>query len=177
LSRLVPRLLSAMFLISSLVYSAAPGGESPYKPSYRYTGPQSSSISEDEAQGKDPILATVFSILPGVLLHGMGNYYAENFEWGNRMLVMELFGAGIGIWGYAMRNNPDGWQRYFGGNDNTIQAGYWVEAAGMGFIVLSWVGDVATASDSAVQYNRDHQLNFQFETMLDRPGVRLTCKF
>jgi hypothetical protein len=93
------------------------------------------------------------------------------------MLAMEVVGVGVSIWGYALIHNPSSWNRYFGGNDNTQQAGYWVKMGGMGFIILSWIGDLATASDAAIQYNRDHQLNFQLESRLDMPGFMLTCRF
>lgn len=172
--------LAALILLvsaSSQLMSASSSNDSPYKPKYRYTGPQSGSISEDEAQGKDPILATVFALLPGVFLHGTGNYYSENFEFGNRMLAMEILGVGVSVFGYSLMHNPDGWQKYFGGNDNTMQAGYWVKAGGITMLVISWIGDLATASDSAIQYNRDHQLNFQLESRLDNPGLMLTCNF
>src|SRR5258708_7689374 len=106
-------------------------GESGYRPNYRYSGPSGGNVTEEEAKGKDPIMATVLAVVPGIALHGFGNYYAEDYSFGNRMLAMEIFGGGLTLWGYSLIHTPDSWQRYFGGDDNTTQAGYWVKAGGI----------------------------------------------
>ncbi len=181
------RCLVLAFLVAFLFPCARPllaqpddssgGSNMPYKPSYRYYGPESGNISESDIHGKDPIVATMFAVLPGVFVHGFGNYYAGNYSFGNHMLAMEIFGAGVSLWGYQLVHNPGAWSSYFGGDDNTQQAGYWIKAGGLGLMVLSWIGDVATASDSAIQYNRDHELNFKLESSFNQPKVVLSCRF
>jgi hypothetical protein len=132
----------------------------------------SRNIGDEELEPKDPILATTFSVLPGVIFHGFGSYYAGDTEFGNKMLVTEIAGAGISIWGYSLIHEPDKWDPYFGGTDNARQAGYWVEAGGVTLLVASWIGDVANASDAATTWNNDHQMQFQMDSYYGT-GVRL----
>jgi hypothetical protein len=180
-TRILGLLMACTLLGSQTLHAAVSERNSesaPYRPDYRYSGPQSSQISEDEAKGKDPIMATVFAVAPGIVIHGFGNYYAEDYDFGNRMLAMQIFGSGLAVWGYSLMHNPNSWERYFGGADNTQQAGYWVKAAGVGFMVLSWIGDIATASEAAQQFNRDHQINFRLESRLDTsPKLALAMDF
>jgi hypothetical protein len=130
----------------------------------------SQTIGDEEAEPKDPMMATVFSILPGLVFHGSGNMYAGNFQDGTRMLVMEIFGAGLSLWGHNIIHQPENWGPYFG--DNVSQAGYWIKAAGVGLVTVSWVWDVATAPDAAMEWNKDNQLQLQMDTY-DGSGARL----
>jgi len=170
-------LLMVLGLAGNQVLHAQANDDQPYRPDYRYSGPQSAQISEDEASGKDPIMATMFALLPGVAIHGFGNYYAEDYTFGNHMLAMEILGGGLAWWGYGLIHQPDSWNHYFGDNGTTIQAGYWVKASGLALIVLSWVGDVATASDAAAQYNSEHDLHFKLEGEINTPRVTLCYNF
>ena len=147
-----------------------------YNPNYLYSGPQNQTIGDEEVEGKDPILATVYSILPGLVIHGFGNYYAEDYEYGTRMLVMEILGGGLALWGHHIIHNNETWGHYFGGS--TTDAGYWIKAAGVGMIILSWIGDVTTAGAAAENYNHEHQIRFQLETLRDgTPALALTSRF
>lgn len=131
----------------------------------------SQTIGDEDVEPKDVYMATIFSILPGIVFHGSGNYYAGDYNFGTKMLVMEIFGGGISIWGYNIIHQPQHWGPYFG--NNTPQAGYWIEAAGVAMLCVSWVGDVATAAEATESWNKDHQLEFQMDTM-DGTGARLT---
>jgi hypothetical protein len=129
-------------------------------------------IGDEELEPKDPALATTFSVLPGVLIHGFGSYYAGDYEWGNKMLVMEIIGGGIALWGFNMVHSPENWDPYFGGAENSKQAGYWIKAGGVTMLALSWVGDVAYASEAADSWNKDHQMQFQMDSF-NGTGARL----
>jgi hypothetical protein len=129
-------------------------------------------IGDEEIEPKDPALATVFSVLPGIVFHGSGNYYAGDYEWGNKMLVMEIIGGGIAIWGHSLIHESSNWDPYFGSDQNSQQAGYWIKAGGVAMIFASWVGDVATASDAADSWNKDHQMQFQMDSY-NGTGVRM----
>ncbi len=133
---------------------------------------QGESIGDEEVQAKDPTMATIFSVLPGVVIHGMGNFYAGDYDFGTEMLVMEIIGGGISIWGYNVIHQPQHWTPYFGAD--TTQAGYWIKAFGVGMLAISWVGDIATAPGAASEWNRDHQLELQMDSF-DATGVRLTA--
>lgn len=128
-------------------------------------------IGDEDIEPKEPYMATIFSILPGIVFHGSGNYYSGDYEFGTKMLVMEIFGGCTSIWGYQVIHYPQHWGPYFG--NDTPQAGYWIEAIGVGLLCVSWIGDVATAADAAESWNKDHQLEFQMDTM-DGKGARLT---
>ena len=120
-------------------------------------------------------MATVFAILPGVALHGFGNFYAGDYEFGTHMLVAEILGAGVSILGYNVIQQPNNWNAYFGSSSS--QAGYWIEAIGIGLVCASWVGDLATAGDAAESYNKDHQIQFQLETRYGGAQLAMTSHF
>lgn len=130
------------------------------------------SIGDEDTQAKSPYMATMFSVLPGVIFHGMGNFYAEDYDFGTEMLVMEILGAGVSVWGYNVIHEPSHWNAYFG--HDSQQAGYWIKAVGVGMLSISWVGDVATAPGAAEQWNKDHQLELQMDSF-NATGVRLTA--
>jgi len=128
-------------------------------------------IGDEEMQPKEPYLATMYSVLPGVLIHGTGNFYAGDYQFGTKMLVMEILGGAMSLWGYNLIHQPGNWGPYFGNEEP--QAGYWIKAAGVGLLAVSWVGDVATAADAADTWNKDHQLEFQMDSM-NGTGARLS---
>ena len=177
--RLAPAaVLALVLLLNSSAARAAESGKL-YTPRYQYTGPQGSVISDEEIKGKDPMLATVFSLLPGCVVHGFGNYYAGDYDFGTRMLITELVGGAVWAWGEHIIHNPQDWTAYWGESQDytTQQAGYWITAGGVALFLLSWLGDVATAHRAADSYNQDHQIEFQLDTRLDRPGISLAYKF
>lgn len=129
------------------------------------------SIGDEELEPKDPLMAEVFAVLPGLVFHGSGNFYAGDAHFGTKMLTMEMFGGGMAVWGYNIIHQPDNWGPYFG--SGSVQAGYWIKAAGVAMIVVSWIGDVATASQAADDWNKDHSLELQMDS-LDGNGAKLT---
>ena len=170
------RKASATLLILLAFSALLPAADSgTYNPNYRYSGPQSQSIGEEEVQGKDPLLATVFAVLPGVALHGFGNYYAGDYESGTRMLTMEILGTGLAMWAHNVIHESSNWTPYFG--DQAQSAGYWIKATGVGLVAVSWVWDIATAGEAAQSYNKDHQIQFQLESRYDGLQLGLVHRF
>ena len=178
LSKLVTATVFALVLLfkSSALLAAGAGGNI-YTPSYQYAGPQGSSIADEDIKGKDPMLATVFSVLPGVIIHGFGNYYAGDYAFGTRMLVLELVGAGVWAWGNHMLHKPWVWDEYFADESRAKKAGYWISAIGVTAVIISWLGDVATAHKAADTYNRDHQIQFHLEAMDSGGALKLSKHF
>jgi hypothetical protein len=131
----------------------------------------SQNIGDEEVEAKDPIMAEVFAVLPGVVIHGAGNYYAGDYKFGTKMLTMEIFGSGLALWGYDVIHQPENWGPYFGSNSQ--QAGYWIKAAGVGMMCISWIGDVATCGDAADSWNKDHALELQMDSY-NGTGARLS---
>jgi hypothetical protein len=146
-----------------------------YNPNNSLNGAQSQNIGEDEVESKDPLLATVFSIMPGIVFHGFGNFYAGDYDNGTRMLTMEILGGGLAIWGHNVIHNQGNWSVYFG--DQTPSAGYWIKAAGVGMMAISFIWDVSTAGEAAQSWNRDHQINFQMESREDGLQLALSKRF
>lgn len=146
-----------------------------YNANNNSSGAQSQNIGDDETDSKDPLLATLFSVLPGIVFHGFGNFYAGDYENGTRMLTMEILGGGLAIWGHNVIHNQSNWSVYFG--ENTPSAGYWIKAGGVGLMVISFIWDVSTAGDAAQSYNKDHQINFQMESREDGLQLALTSRF
>ena len=163
--------VALLFITCALCFTArsAYADASVYNPGSKLAGQQSQNIGDDEIESKDPMLATIFSILPGFVFHGFGNFYAGDYESGTKMLTMEILGAGIAIWGHNVIHNQDHWGNYFG--DQTPQAGYWIKAGGVGLLAISWVWDVSTAGEAAMSFNKDHSTQFQMDSRYD--GLQL----
>jgi len=168
-----------VFLFITCLLCFTPGLKSAeqgvYNPNNRLNGAQSQNIGQDETEAKDPLLATVFSVLPGVVFHGFGNFYAGDYDDGTRMLTMEILGGGLAIWAHNIIHNPENWGAYFGGD--TDSAGYWIKAGGLGMVAISWVWDVATAGQAAQSFNKDHEVNFQLESRYDGAQFALVHHF
>jgi hypothetical protein len=164
--------ITCLLCFTPALWSADPGV---YNSDNRLSGAQSQSIGEEETEAKDPLLATVFSVAPGIVFHGFGNFYAGNYDDGTRMITMEILGGGLSAWGYAIIHDQSDWGVYFG--NETPNAGYWIKAAGIALVAVSWIWDVSTAADAAESFNKDHQVNFQLESRYDGVQLALTHKF
>jgi hypothetical protein len=151
-----------------LALAAGAPAETVKDPSLKAT---SQSIGDEEVEPKDPFMAEVFAVLPGVAFHGSGNFYAGDTKFGTKMLTMEILGGGFAMWGYNIIHQPDNWGPYFGANSQ--QAGYWIKAGGVAMVLISWIGDIATASEAADSWNKDHALELQMDS-LDGNGAKLT---
>lgn len=128
-------------------------------------------LGETQAEPKDPNRATLYAVMPGIILHGWGNFYAGEPQYGTKLLVMEILGISLSLWGHNIIHQPNNWTPYFGGMSQ--QAGYWIKAGGVGLVGLSWIADVATAAEAAENWNKDHQLEFRMDSF-EGTGARLT---
>ena len=142
---------------------------------------QSSDIVIDEAilEPKDPLLGTIVAIGPGLLAHGFGHFYAEDYRMGLMLLggeVISLFFMGVG-W-YQMSNAND--LTDIGGNPDEVYRGGMLSMIGglIGFAV-TYLADVVMAGRAAEQYNIEHNLEFkiQQESGIYTPGIMLSYTF
>lgn len=142
---------------------------------------QSSEVVIDETilEPKDPILATVIALGPGLLAHGFGQFYAENFRMGLLLFSLELVSLlTIGI-GYLEYSNPSGFT-IIGGNEGEVKhAGAIVMAIGVTGFIATWLADIALAGRSAEQYNIEHNLKFKLQQESNNliPGLMYTYNF
>ncbi len=142
---------------------------------------QSSEMIIDETilEPKDPILATVIAIGPGLLAHGFGQFYAENFRLGLLLFSLELVSLlTIGV-GYLEYTNPQNFT-IVGGNEGEVRhAGAVVIAIGVTGFVATWLADIALAGRSAEQYNTEHNLKFKIQQESDNliPGLMYSYNF
>lgn len=142
---------------------------------------QSSEVVIDETilEPKDPILATVIAIGPGLLAHGFGQFYAENFRMGLLLFSLELVSLlTIGV-GYLEYSNPSNFT-IIGGNDDEVKhAGAITLAIGITGFVGTWLADIALAGRSAEQYNIEHNLKFKIQQESNNfvPSLMYTYKF
>jgi hypothetical protein len=126
-------------------------------------------LDETVLEPKDPILATVMALGPGLLLHGCGNYYAENYKMGLFLTSLEVLSIGTMIFGYVQNTQPDMQTIYGGGVEGVRHAGALTFAFGFFLFVGTWLADVAMAGGAADQYNKEHNLEFksQEESLLN----------
>jgi ethanolamine transporter EutH len=142
---------------------------------------QSSEVVIDETilEPKDPILATVIALGPGLLAHGFGQFYAENFRMGLLLFSLELVSLlTIGV-GYLEYSNPSGFT-IVGGNEGEVKhAGAIVMAIGVTGFIATWLADIALAGRSAEQYNTEHNLKFKLQQESNNliPGLMYTYNF
>ncbi len=142
---------------------------------------QSSEVVIDEIilEPKDPILATVIALGPGLLAHGFGQFYAENFRMGLLLFSLELISLlTIGI-GYLEYSNPANFT-IVGGNEGEVKhAGAIVMAIGVTGFIATWFADIALAGRSAEQYNIEHNLKFKIQQESNNlvPGLMYTYNF
>ncbi len=119
-------------------------------------------IDETILEPKDPILGTVVAIGPGLLAHGWGQFYAENYKMGLALFGLELVSIiTIGV-GYVEFSNPNNLTDYAAAN-NVKRAGAITLAAGVLLFVATWVADIALAGNAAMQYNKEHNLEFKMQ--------------
>jgi hypothetical protein len=142
---------------------------------------QSSEVIIDETilEPKDPILSTVIAIGPGLLAHGFGQFYTENFRMGLTFLSIEIISLiTIGV-GCIERSSPSTFTTIGGNTDEVKHAGSIVIAAGITGFVATWLADIALAGRSAEQYNIEHNLKFKLQEESNNliPGLMYTYNF
>ncbi len=120
-------------------------------------------IDETVIEPKDPIMATVIAIGPGLLVHGWGQFYSEDYKTGLLLFGTEfasLVTLGIGYIEYSSPSNLT----TMGGNNNTVQrAGETVMIVAGVLFVASWLSDISMAGGAARQYNIEHGLEFKMQ--------------
>ncbi|MEI7640913.1 MAG: hypothetical protein WCJ46_05345 [bacterium] len=137
-------------------------------------------IDETVLEPKDPILATVLALGPGLLAHGWGHFYAEDYRMGLTLFGVEigsLVGMTIGYFEYA---NPNGFTSVAGDYEQVKRAGAITIAASVLFFVATWFVDIARAGSAAEQFNLEHGLEFKMnqESMNDKSYIlAYTYKF
>lgn len=118
-------------------------------------------IDEVILEPKDPIIATVIALGPGLLGHGWGQFYAENYQMGLTLLGLEF--ASIVVMGVGFAQNTDPGLFVGGGGDLEDQRkqGGNKFAFGLILFVATWFADIVLAGRSAETYNREHNLEFK----------------
>jgi hypothetical protein len=120
-------------------------------------------IDETVLEPKDPILATVIAIGPGLLAHGFGHFMCEDYKMGLTLFSLELISLvaiGIGAAEYAA---PAGFTTIGGNTDEVKRSGVINMTLGIGLFVTTWLVDIALAGSAADQYNKEHNLEFKMQ--------------
>ena len=118
-------------------------------------------IDEVILEPKDPILATVIALGPGILAHGWGELYSENYKLGLSLLGLEVISVGLMGYGAVQNTSPD--MFVGGGGDITDQRKQGANKFAIGVVLFAatWLADVCLAGSSAANYNREHNLEFK----------------
>jgi len=120
-------------------------------------------IDENVIEPKDPIMATVIAIGPGLLVHGWGQFYSEDYKMGLLLFgteVVSLVGLGVGYIEYSAPGNLS----TIGGNNSTVQRSGSIVMIVSGIIfAATWLSDIALAGGTAEQYNKEHGLEFKMQ--------------
>lgn len=126
-------------------------------------------IDEVILEPKDPILATVVALGPGILAHGWGQFYSENYTMGLTLLGIEVASIVTICYGAIQNTSPEMFVGGGGSVEDQRKQGGNKFAVGLIFFVGTWIADVALAGRSAEAYNREHNLEFkvQQESMLN----------
>jgi hypothetical protein len=134
-------------------------------------------IDETIIEPKDPILATVIAIGPGLLAHGFGNFYAEDYRMGLLLFGTEVVSLGIIGVGYVIYKGPSNFTSIGGNIDEAQRGGLVTLLCGIGLFALSWVADIVTAGRAAEQFNTENHLEFKMNQQSYAPSVMYTYNF
>ncbi len=120
-------------------------------------------IDETILEPKDPILATVIAIGPGLLAHGFGHFYAEDYRMGLALFGTEIVSLIIIGVGYLITATPNNFTS-IGGNTDTVKRGGLITLfSGVALFTIGWVADIAMAGRAAEQYNIEHNMEFKVQ--------------
>ncbi len=100
---------------------------------------------------KSPMLAFGIALVPGALVHGAGNFYAENYITAFTLAGWELAGGIM----YLAANGPDSnklWDVGYGINIPANSQG-WVKYTGLGLFGLSYLYDIISSPGYTAIYN------------------------
>ncbi len=120
-------------------------------------------IDETVLEPKDPILGTVIAIGPGLLAHGFGQFYSENYKMGLALFTLELISIiTIGI-GYVEYATPANFNTIDNNQGDVKRAGMIALIGGVTLFAVTYLADIALAGDAAIQYNKEHNLEFKMQ--------------
>ena len=134
-------------------------------PVLMFAGSEASDAVIDEVvlEPKDPILATVIALGPGLLAHGWAQFYSENYKMGLTLLGIEI--ASVAVMGVGYLQNTSPGMFVGGGGDVADQRKQGANKFTVGaiFFVATWFADLVLAGRSAETYNREHNLEFKVQ--------------
>lgn len=134
-------------------------------------------IDETILEPKDPILATVIAIGPGLLAHGFGSFYAEDYRMGLTLFGVEIVSLVVIGTGYAIYRSPENFTSIGGTYDTAQRGGYLTLLCGLGLFTASWVADIVLAGRAAEQFNIEHQLEFKLNQEANTPYLMYSYTF
>jgi hypothetical protein len=120
-------------------------------------------IDEVILEPKDPMVATIVAVGPGLLIHGWGQFYSENYNFGLSLLGLELLSVGAMTIGVVENTSPDMITIYGGDTQLARRAGAVCFGIGLVFFAATYFADVFTAGRTADQYNKEHNLEFKVQ--------------
>src|SRR5208283_6077619 len=128
----------------------------PFTPYLYAQGTTNVVIDETVIEPKDPIMGTVIAMGPGLLVHGWGQFYSEDYKMGLLLFGTEFASLVTLRIGYIEYSSPANLTT-LGGNNSTVQrAGETVMVVAGLLFVASWLSDIALAGSAAKQYNLEH---------------------
>lgn len=131
-------------------------------PAMAYAAPEVV-IDETILEPKDPILATVIAIGPGLFVHGFGHYFCEDYKMGLLLTGVELMSIGVMTFGIIQNTNPEMFLVYGASEDKNRATGAVVFGIGLMGFLGTWLADIIMAGDAAKQYNIEHGLEFRMQ--------------
>jgi hypothetical protein len=125
-----------------LAIVAQRGVDRPFHPSAGRGGQRFE--DDEEPERRSVIVAELLAIFPGLFVHGLGHYYAGDYETARRLrrvgewgYLFTALGGGIGVGAYFLDQSQDN----FFPTSMYITAGT-VGAIGLGFFLFAWIGDI-----------------------------------
>jgi hypothetical protein len=130
--------------------------------------------TSDSPKLKNPKVALIYAIFPGIIIHGAGHFYAgaDSMAW----FLMTMEGIGIGIWSLVLAIYCiDGTDLRGLALPLSIGGGY--------FFVLSWFYDMFEAPHAVEEHNqrifenRNTSLEFNLDQKDNYMGFRIVKRF
>ena len=134
-------------------------------------------VDETIIEPKDPILCTVIAVGPGLLAHGFGNFYAEDYRMGLVLFGVEVISILTIGTGYIIYKAPGNFTSLGGDYGAAERGGMVTLATGIGLFLVSWLADIATAGRAAEQFNQEHHLEFKLQQESFAPTLNYTYNF
>jgi hypothetical protein len=133
-------------------------------------------LPSDSLKLKSPNLALTYAVIPGVIVHGAGHFYAGKKKTGAVLLVTGVAGAALA----TVSGFGQGLSHMDGGN-SAPDFGYFLMAAGFGLFLGSWVYDMVGAPLAVQKYNKalldKKAVGLKFRLQNEKPGVYFVWRF